>query len=103
MFFISMLTNLASALVTSSLLLLSYIVNTNGWLDVVPISNEVIEKLLLMNLIDGQNECKLSLAALLQVYFFKYPTFEIHIFHCIAPKFEFAAVLQTLSQHVYLS
>ena len=65
MFFISMLTNLASALVTSSLLLLSYIVNTNGWLDVVPISNEVIEKLLLMNLIDGQNECKLSLAALL--------------------------------------
>ena len=62
-----MLTNLAlaSALVTSSLLLLSYIVNTNGWLDVVPISNEVIEKLLLMNLIDGQNEYKLSLEALL--------------------------------------
>ena len=36
------------------------------------------------------------------VYSFKYLIFEIHIFHCIIPKFEFAALFQTLSQHVCL-
>ena len=38
-----------------------------------------------------------------QVYYFKYPTFEIHIFHCVAPKFEIAALFQILSQHCCLS
>ena len=40
---------------------------------------------------------------LIQVYYFKYPIFEIHIFHCIAPKFEISALFQILSQHVCLS
>ena len=39
-----------------------------------------------------------------QVYYLKYPTtFEIHIFQCISTKFEFAAFLQTMSQHAYLN
>ena len=33
----------------------------------------------------------------LQVSFFKYSFFEIHIFHRIAPKFEIAALFQVLS------
>ena len=37
-----------------------------------------------------------------QVYFFRYSIFETHVFHCIAPRFEFTALFRSLSYYVCL-